>query len=182
MSLWDSESKIARDAARVCEHGVLIGHRCADCMGVKFAADAAIPEWMRCVHGIPTGRICSKCPGDTATIRPGPVSEQTQPVKHSSSKPKLSLAMGPGFVQVGRAMTFGATKYSPHNYSLGEGLPRLELVDAALRHIADYLNGLDVEPESGLHPLAHAGASLLMALDLIERGKGADGRYAREGT
>lgn len=104
----------------------------------------------------------------------------TGPVKHNSGKVRLSLAMGPGFVEVGKAMTYGATKYSPHNYSNGEGLPRLDLVDAAARHIAAYIDGQDIDPESGLLHLAHAGASILMVLDLIQRGKGKDGRYVRE--
>jgi len=103
-----------------------------------------------------------------------------KPVKHSSDKPRLSLAMGPGFVEIGKAMTYGAQKYSAHNYSNGGGLPRLDLIDAAARHIAAYVDGVDVDSESGLHHLAHAGASILMALDLIARSKGEDGRYQRK--
>lgn len=105
--------------------------------------------------------------------------DQTTPVKHSAGKPRMCLAMGPGFVEMAKAMTFGAKKYSDHNYAAGEGLPRLDLVDAAARHIAAYLEGADTDEESGLHHLAHAGASLLMAVDLIQRGKGKDGRYSR---
>lgn len=104
---------------------------------------------------------------------------EAKPLKLNAGKPRLSLAMGPGFVEIGKAMTFGATKYSDHNYSEGEGLPHLDLVDAAARHLCAYLDGVDLDPESGLHHLAHAGASIVMVLDLIQRGKGSDGRYQR---
>lgn len=126
--------------------------------------------------------LCHRCLSALrVSARDGrPLTRAPGPQKHNLGKPRLSLAMGPGFVEVGRAMTFGATKYSPHNYSLGDGLPRLELIDAAARHVVAYLQGEDADPESGLHPLAHAAASLLMTLDLIQRGKGVDGRYCAE--
>jgi hypothetical protein len=101
-------------------------------------------------------------------------------VKHDAGKPRMSLLLTPGGVEVARALTYGAGKYSPFNYRNGDGLDHSRLADAALRHIAAYLAGEDLDPESGLPHLAHAGASINMLLDLIVLGRGKDDRWRGE--
>lgn len=43
-------------------------------------------------------------------------------------------------------------------------------LDAALRHIGQYINGQDVDEDSGESPLAHAAARLLFLLEREARG------------
>lgn len=59
---------------------------------------------------------------------------------------------------VSRVRMFGSKKYSRNNWKGGFKYTRS--LAAALRHIFAYLNGEDLDPESGLSHLGHAIASL----------------------
>lgn len=70
--------------------------------------------------------------------------------------------------QVKEVMTKGAQKYAKFNYISGAGLPMSRMLDGAQRHIDEYvLEGRTADPDTGKHPLAHAAAELLMALEHI---------------
>ena len=80
--------------------------------------------------------------------------------KHDSGKNRLELIPTSGVEAAGRAFTFGATKYSAHNWANGFDWSRL--IGAALRHITSFNNGEDKDPESGLSHVDHALACLMM--------------------
>ncbi len=102
-------------------------------------------------------------------------------VKFDEGKPRVELLMtGPAFTEIAKALTYGATKYSDYNYAEGKGLDWLRLAGAAGRHLAAWLCGEEKDPESGLHPLSHCGASVVMLLNLILWGKGEDGRHKQD--
>lgn len=105
-----------------------------------------------------------------------PVLTGSTAVKHDEDKPRMDLLPPLATVAVAQAMGYGASKYANHNYLNGHGLDRLRLAGAALRHIFAWLAREDLDKESGLPHLAHAGASVLMLLELITRGKGKDER------
>ena len=96
--------------------------------------------------------------------------------KYDAGKPLLALLPIVALEEVGKVMTFGATKYAAYNW-LG-GLAYTRLLSAALRHIFAYLRGEDKDSESGLSHLAHAVCCLLMVLEFVVRGrKDLDDRY-----
>lgn len=94
-------------------------------------------------------------------------------VKYDGGKHRMRL-LGPlwrPIKAVVRVLEFGAKKYSEHSWLKLDGDPH-RLVDAALRHIADWqearIMGLsEVDKESGLHLLGHAACSLLFALYFV---------------
>jgi hypothetical protein len=79
--------------------------------------------------------------------------------------------------EMAKVMTMGATKYG--SYSWKEGIEFSRLLAAALRHIEQYNNGENLDPESGISHIAHASCCLMMLLwmhinrtDLDDRHKG----------
>jgi hypothetical protein len=99
----------------------------------------------------------------------GNVTSNENPIKHDGSKPRMSLVPQTALVEVAKVMTFGAEKYSEENYLKGEMLDPKRVIDAGLRHINSYLLGESSDIESSLHPLGHAAASIMMALEIIKR-------------
>lgn len=93
--------------------------------------------------------------------------EQTGSVKYDCGKPRIDLIPPHALIEVAKTFTFGANKYSDHNY-LG-GLKVTRTTAAALRHIFAFLAGSDADEETGLHPLAHAICELLMTLENCEK-------------
>ena len=70
-------------------------------------------------------------------------------------------------------------KYDAYNYKKGAGLDWDRPYGAALRHLFAFWSGEDNDPESGLHHLYHAKASIGMLIGIIESGKGKDSRYKK---
>ena len=66
-------------------------------------------------------------------------------------------------VEVGRVMTFGAKKYAPGNWTKVSDA-RARYFDALHRHLAAWAQGERLDPEFGLHHLAHASCCLLFLL------------------
>lgn len=105
----------------------------------------------------------------------------TTPVKHDEGKHQFDLMFCPGTLEISKALTFGANKYQDkHNYLRGTGLEYRRLAGSLGRHVLAWMLGEDKDPESGLHPLAHAGANVVMLLNLISAGKGVDDRGAEQ--
>lgn len=61
-------------------------------------------------------------------------------------------------------MTFGAQKYAPGNWRKCDDLGRY--VNAALRHFEAWRGGEQLDPETGLHHLAHARCCLAFLMEL----------------
>lgn len=93
--------------------------------------------------------------------------------KYDQEKPKYSIMPVLAVNEVMKAFTYGASKYGKYNYSGGMEYSRY--VDAAIRHINDFLACEDID-ESGNTHLSHAVASLMMLMDNIALGTGTDDR------
>ena len=52
-----------------------------------------------------------------------------------------------------RVLEFGAEKYASHNWK--KGLPTTEVCESMLRHTYAYLEGEDIDKESGLSHIGH---------------------------
>lgn len=87
-------------------------------------------------------------------------------VKHDGGKAQLSLLPYGPLGDIAKVLEFGAIKYARDDWRKGGDINRF--IDAALRHIFSYNEGEDIDPESGLPHLAHAGCNILFALELIK--------------
>lgn len=92
-------------------------------------------------------------------------------------KPNLDLVSPSGMIYEALAMQYGAiTKgYGPFNWRQKKVKGSI-YVAAAIRHIFQYLDGQDVDEESGQPTLGHAKACLGILIDAIESGNLVDDR------
>lgn len=88
-------------------------------------------------------------------------------IKYDTDKPRTDLLPATSLVEISKVFTFGAVKYSPHNYLQGDGLKYSRLIGALLRHIFAFMSGEDFDKESKMHHLAHAGCCLLMLMETV---------------
>jgi hypothetical protein len=93
--------------------------------------------------------------------------------KQVDGKKRMDLVPWPAIDAVADVMTFGATKYSDRGY-YGMGL--MGLFAATTRHLTLWVLGQDSDKESGLSHLAHAGANVLMMIELVLVGECTDDR------
>lgn len=83
-------------------------------------------------------------------------------IRHNEGKARLTFLPYSAVALISEAFTFGADKYSAHNW-MG-GLSYTETADAIKRHIDKWLDPAmpDEDEESGISHLAHAGAGIIM--------------------
>lgn len=96
------------------------------------------------------------------------------------NKPRVSLLPYEFIWETAKGMTYGAKKYSTWNYR--EGIDILFLLDAAQRHIIQYINGEDIDEESQVHHLGCASADLGMALWMHYNRPENDNRWRKNGN
>lgn len=95
-----------------------------------------------------------------------------------AGKPPLSLISAEALRAEAQVMAYGANKYGRFNWrDHADSWEYSQLIDSTLRHIYDWLQGEDLDAESGLDALAHARANLGMLIDLRCMGKGKDDRW-----
>jgi hypothetical protein len=90
-------------------------------------------------------------------------------------KPPLHLIPPAATLHEAMAMGDGAQKYGPYNWR-EKKVKSTVYVAAALRHIASFFDGEDVDPKSQVHHLGHARACLGIILDAVETGNLVDDR------
>ncbi len=76
--------------------------------------------------------------------------------------------------EVARVYGMGAKKYDDHNWGKGykDGLS----IQALERHVSQFKQGNNLDPESGLNHLAHAAFHCLALITFCKRGLGTDDR------
>lgn len=99
-------------------------------------------------------------------------------MKHDTGKPQMSLVPPKALLEVGKAMTFGAKKYSKHSYM--QGMEHGRLLDAIMRHLLAYTSGEDLDQESGLSHITHIAGGAMILEEYRQRGIGTDDRYKEE--
>lgn len=90
-------------------------------------------------------------------------------------KVPLSYLCGPSLAHEALAMKDGANKYGRGNFREAPVKATI-YIDAALRHIFDWLDGEEFAPDSGVHHLGHAKATLAIILDAMHKGTLIDDR------
>lgn len=96
-------------------------------------------------------------------------------VKHDQGKLKLSLIPKEAIWEIGNALTYGANKYGEFNFR--KGISHSRLLDAAMRHITEYISGEDIDSESGNTHISHALGSLAMLAWMVKHRPELDDRY-----
>ena len=109
----------------------------------------------------------------------GEVGKPSASRKDDYGKPPLNLLDRYSLEQVASVLAFGAEKYHAHNWRGGVASSRLSA--AALRHIFAWLDGENLDTESGLSHLAHAQCCLMFLLRLVKDKPELDDRYKGEG-
>ncbi len=95
--------------------------------------------------------------------------------KLDGAKNRLELVPPDAIEGLGRVLTYGAQKYPAHNWARGMAWSRV--YGAALRHLAAFWGGEDLDAESELPHLEHALCCLAFLVTYQRRGLGDDDRF-----
>lgn len=88
--------------------------------------------------------------------------------KFDDQKNRLELLPPFALEEIAKGFTFGAKKYDAFNYVSGDGLAYSRIYGALLRHLSAWYRGEELDPESGLPHLTHAGCCLMMLMETIQ--------------
>ncbi|MCY0910861.1 dATP/dGTP diphosphohydrolase domain-containing protein [Massilia antarctica] len=112
-------------------------------------------------------------------VLPFGASKPTNP-KDAIGVKKAPLSVVPmGVVaEIGVAMLEGASKYGRHNYR-AMGVRSSVYFDATMRHLIDWWEGEDMDPESGMSHITKALSSLTVLRDAQMQGMCTDDRPPR---
>ena len=98
---------------------------------------------------------------------------------YDDNKPPLANLPPEGLRSVARVQAYGHRKYKDfNNYRKGMEISRN--LSCAMRHIMAYMDGEDLDPESGETHLAHAATRLMFTIQNIKDGTAIDDRYKSE--
>lgn len=93
-------------------------------------------------------------------------------------KAPMSTVSAVVLAEVGVAMLEGAAKYGRHNYRVS-GVQASVYYDATMRHLMDWWEGVDIDPDSGMHHVTKAITSLVVLRDAMIQGMLTDDRPPR---
>lgn len=97
--------------------------------------------------------------------------------KYDKGKPAVELVPMRPLLECGSVMGYGGSKYEDKwNHKNPGGVEWSRRVGSALRHLIDWMEGEDDDPESGLSHLAHAATQIMLTRDMQIRGTGTDDR------
>tara|TARA_B100000768_G_scaffold153733_1_gene150066 strand:- start:1469 stop:1921 length:453 start_codon:yes stop_codon:yes gene_type:complete len=98
----------------------------------------------------------------------------TKFVKADDAKTRYDLLPPELLEETAKVLTFGAQKYSAHNWAQGASWSRY--FSAMMRHMWAWWRGEDNDPETGFSHLAHAACCLSFLIAYQRRGLGEDDR------
>jgi hypothetical protein len=82
-----------------------------------------------------------------------------------------------GLDEVAKVGAYGAKKYGQSNWRGGSEYMRY--LGSCARHLSAFIRGVDLDPESGLHHLAHLAYNCLILLTWIKFKRGCDDRPSK---
>lgn len=104
--------------------------------------------------------------------------EQPNGLRYNMGKAKWDLIDFPSLEPMVKVMEYGAQKYAPHNWK--KGMLHTEITACLMRHLFAYLNGEDVDPESGESHIGHVQANAMFLQYNIKNHPSLDDRYKKE--
>lgn len=117
-------------------------------------------------------------------IGPAPivVPKDTNPKTiYGQAKSPLGLVPGTAMVMMSEALRDGSDKYGPANWRV-DPVSSSTYRDACLRHLFAWIDGEDVDPQSGVPHLAHAMTNIAIILDAAACGTLLDDRPTKAPT
>lgn len=100
---------------------------------------------------------------------------QAGAIKDDDGKAQFHLTPFIAMEGAGRVLAFGAKKYEDHNWRKGMDWSRM--FDAAMRHMVQFWQGQDNDPETGLPHINHALVCLMFLSEYQATETGTDDRY-----
>jgi hypothetical protein len=98
-------------------------------------------------------------------------------IKYDENKVPLDLIPYDSLEEIGKVLAVGAKKYERANWAKGIVLSRL--ISAALRHIGQFNNGEDHDPETQTLHLSNAATNLLFAIWMFKNRPDLDDRWIK---
>jgi hypothetical protein len=85
--------------------------------------------------------------------------DKEQADRFNEGKPQWSQVNFKALEPMVRVLEYGAQKYSRDNWK--KGLPTLDVCDSLMRHLVAYMEGEDIDSESGLEHIGHMQCNLM---------------------
>jgi hypothetical protein len=95
--------------------------------------------------------------------------------RFGAAKSPLALIPGPFEVGLSEVMALGAKKYGPYNWR-ETGVEAMTYANAGLRHLRSWIDGEDIDPESGEPHILHVAACMAILVDAQSLGMLDDNR------
>jgi len=95
--------------------------------------------------------------------------------RYNQGKPKWSLLDYNTIEGLVKVLDFGMRKYAAHNWK--KGLPYSEIVDSLQRHLNSFMNGEELDPESGLPHVDHMQCNTMFLSFMAKNRPDMDDRY-----
>jgi hypothetical protein len=166
-----SETDVCQYCWRTGRQISLEGHA-FDC---KYAAAQHRLEEDKLLQGIPAEQIMA---GDAQP----PATKPTNPKDAVGVlKYAMSYVSAPVLAEIAVGMTEGGHKYGRHNYRV-IGVRGSIYYDATMRHLMQWWEGEDLDPDSGLSHITKAITSLVVLRDAMIQGKFNDDRPPKTKT
>lgn len=97
--------------------------------------------------------------------------------RHNEGKLRWSLVPQSALEPMVRVLEFGAEKYDDHNWK--KGLPIVEICESLKRHLDAFMEGEDLDPESGLPHIGHIQCNAMFLAWMKKNRPEMDRRYGK---
>lgn len=101
--------------------------------------------------------------------------QPTEGIKYDEGKVRMELLPTKPLVDIAEVLTFGANKYKDDNWRKGISYKRV--YGALQRHLSEWNDNRDLDPETKKNHLAHAGCCILFLLEYTHTKPEFDDRY-----
>lgn len=100
---------------------------------------------------------------------------ETGGLRYNDGKPQWNLLDWDALIPLIKVLEYGAKKYDAHNWK--KGLSYTSTSDSLMRHLISFMNGEDLDKESGLPHVGHILANALFLSYYYQFKKEFDDRY-----
>lgn len=98
--------------------------------------------------------------------------------RFNKGKVQMSLLPKSLLEETAKVLMFGAQKYDKNNWR--KGMKYTSVYDSLQRHLTAWLDGEDIDEESGELHLAHAACNIAFLIEYYTKQVGEDDRYIPE--
>ncbi len=130
------------------------------------------------LHQTDTGVVVKVKPGQIIQTAGPAINHVTEGLKFDTGKVGVHLLPPEPLIEIAKVLDFGAKKYSAYNWTKGISYSRV--YGAVLRHLWAWWRGQDVDSETSISHLAHAGCCILFLLQYEKTKRNFDDRPVEE--